>query len=200
MSVSPFLFCPSVRLRHFFRFLTHVISHDIRLTYCKLFKIELQIWERQNWCYMRILILLQIICRLPSDRVFFIPQIQPPGQSLTHGLLIAAVAAAAAAASRRSSRGWPLCSGILCYQKNHEVPASTLPQEQMGTLLPAADRLPQILWDWNVHWGHLRKNPLRVPALQWFISWNFHVNHSSAPGWSFLLCVYVCVFVFLCVF
>lgn len=73
-------------------------------------------------------------------------KIQPPGQSLTHGLLIAAVAAtAAAAASRRSSRGWPLCSGILCYQKNHEVPASTLPQEQMGTLLPAADRLPQIL-------------------------------------------------------
>lgn len=70
-------------------------------------------------------------------------KIQPPGQSLTHGLLIAAVAAAAA--SRRSSRGWPLCSGILCYQKNHEVPASTLPQEQMGTLLPAADRLPQIL-------------------------------------------------------
>lgn len=71
-------------------------------------------------------------------------KIQPPGQSLTHGLLIAAVAASTAA-SRRSSRGWPLCSGILCYQKNHEVPASTLPQEQMGTLLPAADRLTQIL-------------------------------------------------------
>lgn len=65
---------------------------------------------------MRILTLLQIICRLPSDRVFFTPQIQPPGQSLTHGLLVAA-AAAAATGSHRSSRGWPLCSGILCYQK-----------------------------------------------------------------------------------
>lgn len=42
-------------------------------------------------------------------------KIQPPGQSLTHGLLVAA--AATAAASHRSSRGWPLCSGILCYQK-----------------------------------------------------------------------------------
>lgn len=72
-------------------------------------------------------------------------KIQPPGQSLTHRLLVAAVAAAAAA-SHRSSRGWPLCSGLLCYKKkNHEVPASTLPQEQMGTLLPAADRLTQIL-------------------------------------------------------
>lgn len=69
-------------------------------------------------------------------------KIQPPGQSLTHGLL---VAAPAAASSHRSPRGWPLCSGLLCYKKNHEVPASTLPQEQMGTLLPAADRLTQIL-------------------------------------------------------
>ena len=90
-------------------------------------------------------------------------------------------------------RGAGLCFRASSATENRDVPASTLPREQMGTLFPTADRLTQMLRDWNVHWGHLRKNPLKIPALQWFISWNFHVNHSSAPGWSFLLCVCVCV-------
>eukprot|EP00069_Balaena_mysticetus_P001406 bmy_15274T0 len=69
-------------------------------------------------------------------------QVQPPGQSLTHGML-----AAASCCVQADHRGAGLCFRASSATENREVPASTLPQEQMGTLFPTADRLTQILRD-----------------------------------------------------
>lgn len=68
-------------------------------------------------------------------------KVQPPGQSLTHGML----AAASRCCVQADHRGAGLCFRASSATKNHEVPASTLPQEQTGTLFPTADRLTQIL-------------------------------------------------------
>lgn len=71
-------------------------------------------------------------------------------------------------------------------------PWRTNSQEQTGNSFPTADRLTQISWDWNVHWRHSRKNPLRIPAL--------HMTHLLEFPCDSQLCTwmelsFVCVFI-----
>lgn len=63
----------------------------------------------------------------------------------------------------------------------------------MRNWFPTADRLTQILRDWNVHWRHLGKNSLKTPVLHMIHLLEFPCE-SQLCTWMELS--FVCVFLF----
>lgn len=142
--------------------------------------------HRKNETSIRqsILILFQITWHICSYIVILIPQVEPLRQSLTHGLWLLLHHAIPGGLAfvvwhlgqqevRKSSQASSL-------QNRWRTGSLQLTGwlRFCETEMFTEDTWERILW--------------RSQRCAWFISWNFHVNHSSAPGWSFLLCV--CVF------
>lgn len=151
------------------------------LSFLKPWKIKLKTWESWNSWQARLCTFVWVICLLyfsgPASWAEF-----NTTSSWDTGCFCCSVSPVI--------EGLALVSGHLVLQNKSRSPRQQA--QQLGTSFPTADRLTQIFWGWNVHWGPWRKNPPKVPALLRSISWNFHVNHSSAPGWSLFFCV--CVF------
>lgn len=64
-----------------------------------------------------------------------------------------------------------------------------------GELISCSWQTP-ILWDWNVHWRHLRKNPLKIPALHMIHLLEFPCE-SQLCTWIEFSFVCVCVLFYL---
>lgn len=97
-----------------------------------------------------------------------------------------------------SLRGWPSLSGTWDCKKSGSPHKSWFVRDLQEQTLESrrGTRSPQ-LTDWlgpcetEMFPEDTRERILwRSQLCTWLISWNFHVTHSSAPGWSFLLCVF----------
>lgn len=77
-------------------------------------------------------------------------------------------------------------------QKSLKSLQESLTQEQLDNWFPKAYRLTLILWDWNVHWRHLRKNPQKIPTLCMIHLLEFPSESQLCTWMEFLLCVCAC--------